>query len=360
MTTADLPSIAKVAEMLGGEVRGDHVHAPGPGHSAGDRSLSVLLDSRAPGGFVVNSFAGDDAIVCRDHVRDRLGLPPFEAKKKANGNANGKWSPPLAEFIYRDAKGEPYLLVRKHLDGDGKKQFPQFHWDGTQWLKGKPAGPKIPYRLPELLAAPTAAIHIVEGEKDADALANACLVATTASEGAGAKWPPELTEYFKGRRIVILPDADEPGRKHGQKVAKALYDVAASVKVVDLFPDRSDGHDVSDWLKHDTVGAKLFNAIKAAPEWRAAKRRRARRRGGGIRGPHRDHPAREAVGDEVRTGTQSCGRGAWRSGIYPRSAGAGRKGAPWRRRRSPPAGTRGRAARAEAVRGSSGRREPAR
>ena len=43
--------------------------------------------------------------------------------------------------------------------------------------------------------------------------------------------------------------------------------VAASVKVVDLYPDRSDGHDVSDWLKHDAVGAKLFEAIKAAPEW---------------------------------------------------------------------------------------------
>ena len=206
---------------------------------------------------------------CRDYVRDRLGLPPFEAKKKkANGKANGKWSPPLAEYVYRDAHGEPYLLVRKYLDGDGKKQFPQFHWDGTQWLKGKPAGPKIPYRLPELLAAPTAVVYFCEGEKDADNLASkACVVATSASEGASAKWAPELTQYFKDRRVVILPDADEPGRKHAQKVAKALYEVAASVKVVDLFPDRSDGHDVTDWLKHDAVGARLFEAVKAAPEW---------------------------------------------------------------------------------------------
>ena len=124
---------------------------------------------------MVNSFAGDDAIACRDYVRDRLGLPPFEAKKKANGKANGKWSPPLAEYVYRDANGEPYLLVRKHLDGAGKKQFPQFHWDGTQWLKGKPAGPKIPYRLPELLAAPTAMVYFCEGEKDVDNLAKQCV-----------------------------------------------------------------------------------------------------------------------------------------------------------------------------------------
>ncbi|WP_187437042.1 DUF3631 domain-containing protein [Bradyrhizobium rifense] len=260
-----MPTIHKIAELLGGEVSGNQVSAPGPGHSADDLSLSVLLDANAPEGFVIHSFADDDAIACRDYVRDRLGLPPFEATKK---KANGKWSPPLAEFVYRNERGEPYLLVRKHLDGDGRKQFPQFHWNGTQWLKDKPVGPKIPYRLPELLAAPTAVVYFCEGEKDADALANqACLVATTMSEGASAKWARELTPYFKDRRVVILPDADAPGRKHGQKVAKGLYDVAASIKIVDLYPDRSDGHDVSDWLKHDAVAAKLFKAVEAAPEW---------------------------------------------------------------------------------------------
>jgi 5S rRNA maturation endonuclease (ribonuclease M5) len=261
-------TLERIADLLGGEVSGNHVYAPGPGHSASDRSLSVLIDADAPDGFVVNSFARDDAIACRDYVRGRLELPPFETKKKkANGGGNGARSRLFAEYIYRDANGEPYLLVRKYIDAGGKKQFPQFHWDGTQWLKGKPAGPKIPYNLPQMLAAPTAVIYVCEGEKDADALASACLVATTASEGASAKWAPELTPFFQDRRVVILPDADEPGRKHAQKVAKALYEVAASVKVVDLFPDRSDGHDVTDWLKHDAVGAKLYEAVKAAAEW---------------------------------------------------------------------------------------------
>jgi hypothetical protein len=265
MTAASLPSIQKIAALLGGEVRGgNQVSAPGPGHGATDRSLSVSVDASAPEGFVVHSFADDDAIVCRDFVREKLGLPPFEAKN----NKGHKWSPPLAEYVYRGEHGEPYMLVKKHLDGKGRKQFPQFHWDGHQWLKGAAAGPKIPYRLPELLAAPTAVIYFCAGEKDADALAKqACLVATTMSEGASAKWAPELTTYFKNRRVVILPDADAPGRKHAQKVAKAVYDVAAAVKVVDLFPERSDGFDVSDWLKHDTVGAKLFKVVEATPEW---------------------------------------------------------------------------------------------
>jgi hypothetical protein len=60
-----------LAKALGGDVNGGQVLAPWPDHSATDRSLSVKLDSNAPDGFVVHSFAGDDPLVCRDHVRER-------------------------------------------------------------------------------------------------------------------------------------------------------------------------------------------------------------------------------------------------------------------------------------------------
>src|SRR5262245_27791020 len=66
---------------LGGEVRGSQVHAPGPGHSKEDRSLTVKLDPNAPDGFIVHSFAGDDPLTCKDYVRSKVGLEPF----KANG-----------------------------------------------------------------------------------------------------------------------------------------------------------------------------------------------------------------------------------------------------------------------------------
>jgi 5S rRNA maturation endonuclease (ribonuclease M5) len=110
-------------------------------------------------------------------------------------------------------------------------------------------------------------IYFVEGEKDADALANIALVATTASEGAAAKWDSALTPFFKDRHVVILPDADRPGRAHAQKVAKAIHGVVASVRVVDLFLDRQDGSDVSDWIVTDISGARLAEAVKRAPFW---------------------------------------------------------------------------------------------
>jgi putative DNA primase/helicase len=72
-----------VANALGGDVTGrDTVSCPGPGHSKADRSLSIKLNERAPGGFVVYSHAANDPMDCRDYVRDRLGLGPWKRGKK--------------------------------------------------------------------------------------------------------------------------------------------------------------------------------------------------------------------------------------------------------------------------------------
>jgi hypothetical protein len=65
----------EIARVLGGDVTGGQVLFPGPGHSRKDRSAALKLDPKAPGGFVVHSFAGDDPLPIRDYVRERLGLP---------------------------------------------------------------------------------------------------------------------------------------------------------------------------------------------------------------------------------------------------------------------------------------------
>jgi putative DNA primase/helicase len=68
-----------VARLLGGVVAGrDRVIAPGPGHSRKDKSLSILLDDRAPDGFAVTSFAGDDWRDCKAHILQKLGLPQWQ------------------------------------------------------------------------------------------------------------------------------------------------------------------------------------------------------------------------------------------------------------------------------------------
>jgi hypothetical protein len=39
------------------------------------------------------------------------------------------------------------------------------------------------------------------------------------------------------------------------------------VRVVDLFPERHDGSDVSDWIADDTAGVKFAKEVKEASPW---------------------------------------------------------------------------------------------
>src|SRR5260370_7824539 len=100
-----------VAHALGGGVAGPNaVLAPGPGHSRRDRSLSVKFDPRAPDGFVVYSFAGDDPILCRDHVRRCVGMDRFIAPTKQPG-------PPRTGSldIWHEARDPPGTVVETYL-----------------------------------------------------------------------------------------------------------------------------------------------------------------------------------------------------------------------------------------------------
>jgi putative DNA primase/helicase len=63
-----------LARLLGGDVVGHQVLAPGPGHSPKDRSLSIRLSATAPEGFIAFSHAGDNFPECRDYIKRALGI----------------------------------------------------------------------------------------------------------------------------------------------------------------------------------------------------------------------------------------------------------------------------------------------
>jgi hypothetical protein len=119
-------SLAEMARRLGGELSGGQIRCPGPGHSPEDRSLSVKLKDDGTG-IVVHSFSGDDPIMCKDHVRKKLGLPPFRPRKKSNGKDTRKVV--AAHYDYMDESGavlfqvvrfEPKTFRQRKPDGNGK------------------------------------------------------------------------------------------------------------------------------------------------------------------------------------------------------------------------------------------------
>jgi putative DNA primase/helicase len=65
-----LDILQRIAHALGGEVSGHQVLAPGPGHSARDRSLAVRPALSTPDEVLIFSHSGDDWRTCRG----RLGI----------------------------------------------------------------------------------------------------------------------------------------------------------------------------------------------------------------------------------------------------------------------------------------------
>jgi RecA-family ATPase len=182
-----------------------------------------------------------------------------------NGYSSGerRWGQNAAEYIYSDASGEPYLRVVRTT----AKQFPQYHWHKGQWLLGKPNGPKIPYRLPELIAAaPEVPVFVTEGEKDADRIAALGLLATTNSEGAG-KWSANLNRWFAGKKTVFtLEDNDAAGRAHVANVANALHGIVPDIRIVS-FLELPEHGDVSDWIDAGGTKEALIQRANTAPKF---------------------------------------------------------------------------------------------
>lgn len=170
----------------------------------------------------------------------------------------------VATYDYIDENGElRYQVVRME-----PKTFRQRRPDGSGWSWSVKGVEPLPYRLPNILAKPAATVLIAEGEKDADLLASLGFVATCNSGGAG-KWNEALTPWLRGRRVVILPDNDDAGRKHADVVGRSLHGTADSVRVVHL-PGLPEKGDPCDWIESGGTKEALVALCKDAELWAPA------------------------------------------------------------------------------------------
>jgi hypothetical protein len=168
------------------------------------------------------------------------------------------------EYIYKNAAGRLHMRVVRRVDpATGKKSFPTYHWVNGDWVTGWP-DKVVPYRLPELLAAPPDAVVLIcEGEKDVDTASRHGFVGTTNPGGSG-KWQAELTQYFQGKqRVCIVEDNDTAGAKNTATILKALRQIVPTTGVM-RFPELGPGGDLTDYFEAGGSKPYLVTRIEAA------------------------------------------------------------------------------------------------
>lgn len=252
-------ALDKLRELPGFRATGKNQwEARCPGHE--DRKASLGISIGADDRILLHCFANCDLA----RILDGAGLSERDLFAPKGNGAGHHEKKIVASYDYQDQAGNLVYQVVRFEPKDFRQRRPDGNGGWTWKLNGIP---RVPYRLPELARATD--IFIVEGEKDAVTLHKIGLTATCNSGGAG-KWTAELSKHFRSdQHVTILPDNDEPGKKHAQQVAASLHGTVASVKILDLAGLPAKG-DVSDWLRgRDQAEAAeaLCQMSDAAPEW---------------------------------------------------------------------------------------------
>jgi len=177
------------------------------------------------------------------HAADLIGHTPRAPIRKARKEAPvDELGPATAKWDYHDADGKLIAVVYRYDPPGRKKEFRP--WDAKR-RKMAPPEPRPLYNQAALAASDHAVL--VEGEKCAEALIAAGVVATTAMHGANA--PVDRTDWspLAGKAIVIWPDRDKPGWEYAMAAAQAALAAGATSCDVLLPPDdKPDGWDAAD------------------------------------------------------------------------------------------------------------------
>lgn len=254
-------AIREVIGRLHGVVpRPGYYVAQCPAHEDKQPSLSIGRGTDQP--VVLRCHAGctTEDIVAAIGMRLSDIMTPREDRPD-----DGEWTPygpAIAKYQYVDEDGVLLFEVMRTADKNFPVRIPdRASKSGYRWRIGDTR--RVIYRMPTLRPAIDRGkfIYIVEGEKDVHAIEARGEVATCNPGGAG-KWRDEYSEVLRDALVIIIADADKPGREHAHKVAASLKGIAQTVEI----REAADGKDVSDHLASGRTLADLVVTAAAADE----------------------------------------------------------------------------------------------
>lgn len=194
-------------------------------------------------------FEGDGRLMVRCHagctaqeIAQALGVWKTTRSKRTIV-ATYDYTDELGTLLFQSVRYDPKDFRQRRFEPghpDADREGHVWKLDGVR---------RVLYRLPDILKAAKAGrtVYVVEGEKDVHALESLGLPATCNAGGAAAKWREEYSAALKGAKVVIIPDNDEPGRKHARAVEASLkaHGIPVTVLHLDGLPEHGD---VSNWM----------------------------------------------------------------------------------------------------------------
>src|SRR5262249_9645716 len=120
---------------------------------------------------------------------------------------------------------------------------------------------------------PGARVIVTEGEKAADSLVARGLLGVGTVTGAGGTPTPAVLQVLRGFDVVLWGDADVTGRLHMAAIAARLQARGMAPRLVDPWPDATDGRDAADYAGTDAELEALLVTATVPPT------------GGGVAGP---------------------------------------------------------------------------
>jgi hypothetical protein len=194
-------------------------------------------------------------------AKENFQYPPEDADLSPQAFVIPKRGVPDHVYVYRDTQGKPISVVTRwdanEEEGHGKL-FSPWTWHNDGWSRKGTPTPRCPYGLDQLKKPRN--VLIVEGEKACEA-ARAMFPdnpVITWPNGAAAVRSTDWSA-LKGRRVIVWPDNDAPGRAALAELAKILVPIIDKneLRFVDT-STMSPGFDAADMAGTTTDEAVKF------------------------------------------------------------------------------------------------------
>lgn len=183
-------------------------------------------------------------------------------------------------WTYRDFDGRALFFIER-VDVGGKKQFFPTSWSQSSggWVRRAWPGKRPLYGLELLTARPNSPVMVVEGEKAADAARKLCpsYVVVTWSGGSKAWNKTDFTPLYSRNKVLLWPDADQPGVEAMRGIAELLAGRVHEIKILTV-AEMPPGFDAADftpelgsWASWAKPRAEIFGPSNEVAKIEVAK-----------------------------------------------------------------------------------------